>query len=299
VAARDRPVASSGRIFVTNFDSRTIIARQVLLDAIEALQAHRPALVVVGAQAIYLHTGTGETTVAAYTFDGDLVLDPTLLDDDPRLEEVMSGAGFTLLKRNDRTQPGTWVTSRRDGLQELTVPVDLIVPEAFAPGSHRRRSVRVGAHDRLAIRRTHGLEAALVDNSLMHLPSFVPGDERSVDVRVAGPAALLIAKLHKLSDRSAPDQPPDRLRDKDAADVYRLMQTFQPEPIADKFTQLSGHPQAGAVTEEAIGFLRTLFATPRSTGTLMAASALSAAIPETRVGTVSSAWTRTFLSAVD
>jgi hypothetical protein len=128
-------------------DPRTIVARHVLLDAIEALSAHRPALVIVGAQAIYLHTGAGDLAVAAFTFDDDLVLDPTLLDDDPLLERVMSDAGFTLLELADRgKQPGTWVTSRVIGSRELTVPIDLIVPEAFAPGNSRRRSVSLGAH---------------------------------------------------------------------------------------------------------------------------------------------------------
>ena len=35
-----------------------IMARTGLLDALEALQSHLDALVIVGAQAIYLHTGS-------------------------------------------------------------------------------------------------------------------------------------------------------------------------------------------------------------------------------------------------
>lgn len=34
------------------------MARTGLLDALEALESHLDALVIVGAQAIYLHTGT-------------------------------------------------------------------------------------------------------------------------------------------------------------------------------------------------------------------------------------------------
>lgn len=171
----------------------------------------------------------------------------------------MTDAGFALLERRDSTQPGKWVTSRRVGGENLTVPVDLIVPEAFASGSPKHRSVRLGTHDKMAVRRTHGLEAALVDNSVMRLDSLEPGDNRSVDVRVAGPSALLIAKLHKLNDRLAPGQSPDRLGDKDAADIYRLMQVFPAEGISARLKELSTHAQAGLATKEAIVFLDELF----------------------------------------
>ena len=38
-------------------DPRYVLARSVLLDALEALGEQRSALIVVGAQAVYLHTG--------------------------------------------------------------------------------------------------------------------------------------------------------------------------------------------------------------------------------------------------
>ena len=38
-------------------DQRTISAREGLLDAVEALGAHGEAVILVGAQAIYVHTG--------------------------------------------------------------------------------------------------------------------------------------------------------------------------------------------------------------------------------------------------
>lgn len=34
-----------------------VAARRALLDTLEALRAHQDALVLIGAQAIYLHTG--------------------------------------------------------------------------------------------------------------------------------------------------------------------------------------------------------------------------------------------------
>lgn len=75
-------------------DPRYVAARRILLDALEALAPHGAAFIVVGAQAIYLHTGAAELdrTVAPYTTDGDLIVNPSLLGDDPLLETAMRGA---------------------------------------------------------------------------------------------------------------------------------------------------------------------------------------------------------------
>jgi hypothetical protein len=59
------------------------MARTGLLDALEALESHIDALVIVGAQAIYLHTGTTEIALAEFTTDGDVAIDPDLLSSDP------------------------------------------------------------------------------------------------------------------------------------------------------------------------------------------------------------------------
>jgi hypothetical protein len=57
-------------------DPLYVRARAALLDAVEALDAHRDALVLVGAQAIYLHTGDADLTVAEYTTDADFTVSP-------------------------------------------------------------------------------------------------------------------------------------------------------------------------------------------------------------------------------
>ena len=41
-----------------------VAARRVLLDALEALGPHRKAVILVGAQAIYLHIGEGDMAVS-------------------------------------------------------------------------------------------------------------------------------------------------------------------------------------------------------------------------------------------
>ena len=106
-----------------------IAARAALLDALDALSEHRGALILVGAQAVYLRTGAALVALAEATKDSDLAIDPRELKDDPRLEEAMSRAGFhrDLL----HPQPGGWLSP--DG-----IPVDLMVPEALAGGSGRR-----------------------------------------------------------------------------------------------------------------------------------------------------------------
>src|SRR5438034_3834505 len=107
-------------------DPRYVRARRVLLDALEALEEHRDAIVLVGAQAIYLHTGEGDLAVAPYTTDADLALNPAALADEPRLEALMRAGGFIRAPEPERI--GTWIGS--DG-----VPVDLLVPEAVSgPG---------------------------------------------------------------------------------------------------------------------------------------------------------------------
>ena len=90
-----------------SIDPRYVAARRVLLNAFEALELHREALIVVGAQAVYLHTTSSEIGVAPYTTDGDLALDPALLGDEPEIEAAMRAKGFSLLEpQPNRPEPG-------------------------------------------------------------------------------------------------------------------------------------------------------------------------------------------------
>ena len=200
------------------FDPRYVVARRVLLDALFALKPHGAAFIVVGAQAVYLRTGSSDLAIAPYTTDGDLVLDPMLLGDDPLLETTMEAAGFALLVEDgERTQPGIWVmTQAAENGEPIVVPVDLIVPEG-ATDSVGRRGARLGVHGKQAARRAVGLEAALVDHDTMRIGSLDLDDQREISVEVAGVAALLVAKAHKIHDRVNASRM-DRLIDKDAAE---------------------------------------------------------------------------------
>jgi len=64
-------------------------ARRVLLDALTALSPHLDALVLVGAQAVYLRTSGRIETYQPFTTDADLVLDPGLLGPIPPLGQAM------------------------------------------------------------------------------------------------------------------------------------------------------------------------------------------------------------------
>ncbi len=83
---------------------------------------------------------------------------------------------------------------------------------------------------------------------------------------MAGPTALLIAKLHKLHDRVSDPQRPDRVRGKDAADIYRLMQNLAIGDCTATLRTLLDNDTAGPVTALALTYLDELFSNPRYAG---------------------------------
>jgi hypothetical protein len=146
----------------------------------------------------------------------------------------------------------------------------LMVPEALA-GAGGRRGARIPPHDHHATRRTPGLEAAVVDHAPMTISALDPNDGRSASVEVAGPAALLVAKLHKLGERQGQ---PDRLIDKDAHDIYRLLVAVDTVTLSHALVELRFDGLAGASTAQAISYLEELFAAgPEATGSMMAGRA--------------------------
>lgn len=239
-----------------------VAARTALLDALDALADHREALILVGAQAVYLHTGDAPVALAESTKDSDLAVDPRVLAADPLLDRAMSNAGFH--RDLVRPQPGAWISTSG-------IPVDLMVPEALAgPAKAGRRGARIPPHDNGATRRTPGLEAAVVAHAPMLIRALAPDDPRQIEVAVAGPAALLVAKLHKIGERL---DTPDRLVDKDAHDVYRLLVATAAATLAADLNRLIADDLAGSTTSAAIVYLRELFERADSLGATMAGRA--------------------------
>lgn len=280
-------------------DPQYVEARRALLNALFALAAHHNAVIVVGAQAVYLRTGDADPTIAIapFTSDGDLALDPSQLGDDPTIENALRGANFQPYEPDDRgPQPGAWVTNVEIDGQPHVIPLDLMVPEGLTPrDSHR--GVKLGVHGNRAARKVRGLEAAVFDNDMITITALDPADSRSIHVKVAGPAALLIAKAYKIAERLASGKA-NRYDDKDAADVLRLMQSTNPADVAHTMLRLVGADEAIAEsTRNGLDYLRDLFGKRNGEGVAMAHRALREAVPEERITVIATAYVeKLFLS---
>ncbi|MEZ5250426.1 MAG: hypothetical protein R2713_14810 [Ilumatobacteraceae bacterium] len=60
-------------------------------------------------------------------------------------------------------------------------------------------------------------------------------------MNIAGPGALIVAKAHKIWERTSND---DRVRDKDALDVYRLLQAIPTDDLAARSSPPPTEPYA-------------------------------------------------------
>lgn len=232
-------------------DPLYVRARAALLDATDALAPFLDAMVLVGAQAVYLRTGDADLIVAEYTTDADFAFEPAELPDSPLLEEALESHGFAL-----RRVPGAWLSP--DG-----IPVDFMVPEELAGAGSR--AARLGVHGKRVARRARGLEGALVDRDRMTIGALDADDSRSVELWVAGPAALLVAKVTKISERLGGS----RVADKDALDTLRLLRVTPTSDLAHRLTELRQHDLSAEVTDHAIAQLDPLFGSNSGEGTAM------------------------------
>lgn len=232
-------------------DPLYVRARSALLDTADTLEKHMDALILVGAQAVYLRTGNSDLAVAEHTTDADFAIGPRDLADEPLLGDLLLADGFTL-----RRNPGAWLNP--DG-----IAIDFMVPEAMAgPGS---RAARLGVHGKTVARRAKGLEGALIDRDRIRIGALDPADDRSIDMWVAGPAALLVAKVVKIDERVGGI----RSSDKDALDVLRLLRGVATETLAKRLDTLRRHDLSRDVSNEAIDLLRPLFGTSNAEGVAM------------------------------
>ena len=106
-------------------DPMYVAARAALLDTLDALREHRNALILVGAQAVYIHTGATTLPIAEYTTDADFCIAPDLLADSPLLADRLFASGYEI-----GVNPGSWISPRG-------ITVDLMVPEALAGAGSR------------------------------------------------------------------------------------------------------------------------------------------------------------------
>ena len=224
-----------------------VAARSALLDALEALKEHINAVIVVGAQAVYLHTGAAPVALAEATKDCDLALDTRELAPEPLLEDAMRAARLYLDLRPTNQLPA----------QAAGIPVDLIrSPEAI--GDAETVTPR-GAHSATRERRGELLgwrrrSSTTLPSKCMHLPSTT----------LVYTKLTLLAQLHCLSPNCTSSgnmqDDPRGLVDKDAHDVYRLLVAVPTDRLASKLVMLRNDDLAGSVTNQALTYFAVLFA---------------------------------------
>lgn len=263
-------------------DPLYVAARRVLLDACDALGKLRDAMVLVGAQAIYLQASdVGLDVVSPFTSDADLSIDPARLDSAPAIVEAMNNAGFKLKIKagGNGVEPGAWQIIVDVGGDPTPIEVDLMVPESVAPG--RGRDAKLPAHGKNASRIGPGLEASVIDHHQMTIASLEPHrDTRTTILRVAGTAALLIAKAHKIGER-VDEGKEYRIKPKDAGDVFRLMRSpMPPDAVGARLAELRRNPMCGASVETGIDYLKRLFGNERAPGVDLAVENLVSAVTE-------------------
>lgn len=232
-------------------DDGYVVARRNLIQALEALRYYkREAVVVVGAQAVYLQAR--ENAIAPFlpfTLDSDLAIDPRILETIPPIRETLEKYGYS--HRNN--QPGLyWAPGSSDEQPLDGAAVDILVPEEFAGGSGRRDGGLPG-DNRRAARRTAGLEAALYDKDLLRIGDLVD-PARTIEAYVGGPAALLIAKAQKIEDRGE-----ERLKAKDASDVFLLLRSFDIDELKGRFEALSAIDEIYDPVRRGVAAIRAVF----------------------------------------
>ncbi|MFK4729484.1 hypothetical protein ROT00_07345 [Agromyces mediolanus] len=225
---------SAPEVTLTPIHSLDLIrSRGLLVDVLKELQPQRDALTVVGAHAVLERTKALEPyLVSDATRDADLGVTPELLSAEPLLGATLRDLG---LEEASQVRPGVWgLVSERDRDLHDRLTIDLIAPASLAgPG---RRAAKVGPHGARAVSKTAGTELTVIDRSIMRVGKLDTSE--GVDAYVAGHGALLCAKAYKLFDRLDERERvrnPERLRTKDAADMYRLMATSAPGQVRETF----------------------------------------------------------------
>lgn len=245
--------------------SADVIARRALLDALDILQPHLGSLILVGAQAVYMHTNHIELPLAPATTDSDLIFDTRTLGEYPELGDLLRQAGYLENTEADN-QPGHWVSAEG-------VPLDLFQPAALSVRGRRVRGAWIDPHDRNLLRVTPGLDCVLVDNKVMEISSFDPADTRKHFVNVAGPSSLLFAKTAKIKDRVS--NVDSRLANKDAHDVYRILQAVDTDSLVPVVIELLSNELSRFEAEAGFEDFKILFANSQdAAGNVVAARAV-------------------------
>jgi hypothetical protein len=212
------------------------LARRTLLEAAEALQKiSQDGFVLVGAHAVYLRAPEQLLGLPAFTYDGDLVVNPRRIVHAAIVKECMEAAAFELRGR----MSGLYVRRGIPEPQAEAARVDLLVPEG---------TTHAWSAERYDSRATHvqpGLEVCLYDHSTMHVTTLDDGRAPiAIELEVAGVVGLILAKAWKLAERAAAGA--DAFADvtKDVSDVYRLLRVSDVEATIATLQQCAHHRDA-------------------------------------------------------
>jgi hypothetical protein len=107
---------------------------------------------------------------------------------------------------------------------------------------------------------------------------------------------MLVAKVFKIWERTAET---DRLSDKDALDVLRLLQATPSSDMARRVAVLLANPVSQSVTAEGLGRLPGLFGSRTATGSVMAARAARGLEREETIAASVAALTQDLLEALE
>jgi hypothetical protein len=253
-------------------DSGYRIARWTLIEGIRALSAFpRSSVVLVGAHAVYHHAPDTVGAMTPFTLDGDLAVDPRLIEFPQKIYDALDAAGFSL--RSERFG-GLYKYDRASSDDEYAARLDIFVPAAFARQWNFDRYDKMAS---LAVFNQEGLELCLIDHAPMKIGPI--GSEEtvaSIEVEVAGVLALLVAKGYKIGERFA--QGPEAFQgvQKDVADIYRLLAVSSDVEIAKKVEDLGNQPQVRGVARVGASYIRTLCG-PRGAGCELLSQALGSA----------------------
>lgn len=106
------------------------------------------------------------------------------------------------------------------------------------------------------------------------LSSLDSSDTRLVEVCVSGPAALLTAKAIKIGERlGQADRRPDRLKQKDALDAFRLLVAIDTAVLVEGFRSHSREEHAAAASDEALDLYRQHATSPQGSFAVLATQA--------------------------
>lgn len=183
-----------------------VAARRVLLDALAALEAHLDAMVLVGAQAVYLHTGDADLGIAPTTTDADIVLSPDRLADQPLLREALVGALFSPGPTPGALEPGDGRRFRLRVAGPAALLVAKVIKIAERHADQRRMKPKDGMDVLLLLQRADLTVVANRLNSLAGDPMAgavtrqALAELRDNAQRPDGPIAVLAATALPASD---------------------------------------------------------------------------------------------------